>query len=141
MKIGLPAVISFRGSSSPAESSRYAMESAPLNPRDSEEDTKALDQTFHDNVAPGHPNKVVDQIAQIAPIASEAVVYRVYKRRWFGLVMLIIMNIVVSWGWLTFAPVANLTVAWFNLKSDSPVNWLSTVILFAYIVATPYVSL
>jgi FLVCR family MFS transporter 7 len=63
--------------------------------------------------------------------------YRVYRRRWIGLVMLMIMNIVVSWGWLTFAPVSNLTAEWFHLESESPVNWLSTVILFSYIVATP----
>lgn len=65
--------------------------------------------------------------------------YRVYKRRWIGLVMLMIMNIVVSWGWLTFAPVSNLTAEWFSLSSESPVNWLSTVILFSYVVATPAV--
>lgn len=64
--------------------------------------------------------------------------YRVYRRRWIGLVMLMVMNIVVSWGWLTYAPVSNLTAEWFRLDSESPVNWLSTVVLFAYAVATPY---
>lgn len=30
--------------------------------------------------------------------SEEVVVYRVYKRRWFGLVVLMLLNIVVSWG-------------------------------------------
>jgi FLVCR family MFS transporter 7 len=51
--------------------------------------------------------------------------------------MLMVMNIVVSWGWLTYAPVSDITAEWFRLDSESPVNWLSTVILFAYVVATP----
>jgi len=63
--------------------------------------------------------------------------YRVYKRRWVGLAMLMVMNIVVSWGWLTYAPVSNLAAEWFRLDSESPINWLSTVILFAYAAATP----
>lgn len=31
------------------------------------------------------------------PAASPATEYRTYKRRWFGLVQLTLMNIVVSW--------------------------------------------
>ncbi|KAI5784502.1 major facilitator superfamily domain-containing protein [Pyronema domesticum] len=38
--------------------------------------------------------------------------YKVYKRRWLGIIMLIVMNIVVSWGWLTYAPVSNLSKEW-----------------------------
>jgi hypothetical protein len=35
----------------------------------------------------------------VAPTASaDSVQYRTYKRRWFGLVQLALMNIVVSWG-------------------------------------------
>ncbi|KAF8253963.1 MFS general substrate transporter [Wilcoxina mikolae CBS 423.85] len=71
--------------------------------------------------------------------ASGPVRYRVYKRRWIGILVLMMMNIVVSWGWLTFAPVSNHTAEWFKLSSETPVNWLSTVTFFAYIVATPAV--
>ncbi|CUS12384.1 unnamed protein product [Tuber aestivum] len=60
------------------------------------------------------------------------VVYRVYKERWFGLAGLMLMNIVISWGWLTYAPVSDSTQIWFGLDSQSPVNWLSTVIFFTY---------
>lgn len=31
------------------------------------------------------------------PEEREEVVYKVYKRRWFGLVQLVLMNIIVSW--------------------------------------------
>ncbi|CAZ86172.1 unnamed protein product [Tuber melanosporum] len=61
-----------------------------------------------------------------------AVEYRVYKERWFGLAGLMLMNIVISWGWLTYAPVSDKTQIWFGLDSQTPVNWLSTVIFFTY---------
>jgi len=71
--------------------------------------------------------------------AVAPVQYRVYKRRWLGILVLMMMNIVVSWGWLTYAPVSNHAAEWFHLSTETPVNWLSTVTFFAYIAATPYV--
>ena len=88
---------------------------------------------------------------------SSSVTYKVYRRRWFGLSVLMIMNIVISWGvrltgsclpslehvsddpiqWLTFAPVSTASVEYYGLASDTPINWLSTVVLFAYVVASP----
>ncbi|KAK9465107.1 major facilitator superfamily domain-containing protein [Lipomyces arxii] len=58
--------------------------------------------------------------------------FKSYKRRWFGLVCLMLLNIVASWAWLTFAPISSNVAEFYNLKSESPVNWLSTVILFTY---------
>lgn len=72
-----------------------------------------------------------------ADAGASPVEYKLYKRRFIGLGCLCLLNIAVSWGWLTFAPVASLTVEWFDLESESPVNWISTVILLAYPVATP----
>lgn len=69
--------------------------------------------------------------------SSGVVEYKLYKRRFIGLAALCLLNIVVSWGWLTFAPVASLTVEWFELDNESPVNWISTVVLFSYVAATP----
>ncbi|KAK9380909.1 major facilitator superfamily domain-containing protein [Kockiozyma suomiensis] len=63
---------------------------------------------------------------------SQAPVYRSYKRRWYGLVALMLLNIVASWAWLTFAPISSNVADFYNLNSESPVNWLSTVILFTY---------
>ncbi|KAL7268182.1 hypothetical protein RUND412_009208 [Rhizina undulata] len=65
--------------------------------------------------------------------------YRVYKRRWLGLVVLMLLNIVISWGWLTFAPVSDMAQEYFNLDSNTPINWLSTVIFFTFAVASPAV--
>lgn len=62
--------------------------------------------------------------------------YRTYKRRFFGLAQLVLLNIVVSWDWLTFAAVSNLTAEYFRV-SESAVNWLSTAFLFAFLVASP----
>ncbi|KAL8765179.1 MAG: hypothetical protein Q9209_007678 [Squamulea sp. 1 TL-2023] len=64
-------------------------------------------------------------------------VYRVYKRRWFGLLQLVLMNIVVSWDWLSFSPVANTAAEYFSTTS-SIINWLSTAFLFAFVVAAPF---
>ncbi|KAL8864801.1 MAG: hypothetical protein Q9174_007215, partial [Haloplaca sp. 1 TL-2023] len=87
---------------------------------------------------------------------QEAPVYRVYKRRWFGLMQLVLMNIIVSWDvslysslkrpsswltrdtqWLSFSPVANTAAEYFNTTS-SIINWLSTAFLFAFVVAAPF---
>ncbi|KAL8691741.1 MAG: hypothetical protein Q9218_003112, partial [Villophora microphyllina] len=65
-------------------------------------------------------------------------VYRVYKRRWFGLLQLVLMNIIVSWDqWLSYSPVANTAAAYFSTTS-SIINWLSTSFLFAFVFASPF---
>lgn len=66
--------------------------------------------------------------------------YRVYKRRWFGLAQLSLLNLIVSWDWLTFAPVASTSAEYYDV-SISAVNWLSTAFLFAFVVAAPVVML
>ncbi|KAF2258171.1 MFS general substrate transporter [Lojkania enalia] len=62
--------------------------------------------------------------------------YRTYKRRWFGLVQLILLNIVVSWDWLTFAPVSASSAEYFGV-TETAINWLSTAFLFSFIVISP----
>ncbi|RDL39460.1 uncharacterized protein BP5553_03800 [Venustampulla echinocandica] len=62
--------------------------------------------------------------------------FKVYKRRWFGLVQLVLLNIIVSWDWLTFSASSN-TAAQYYEVSESAVNWLSTAFLFAFVVAAP----
>ncbi|KAK5626192.1 hypothetical protein RRF57_001907 [Xylaria bambusicola] len=63
-------------------------------------------------------------------------VYRVYKRRWFGLVQLTLLNLVVSWDWLTFSPVSQYAAEYYG-HSESDINWFSTAFLFAFVVASP----
>ncbi|KAG0648666.1 Peramine biosynthesis cluster [Hyphodiscus hymeniophilus] len=64
--------------------------------------------------------------------------YKVYKRRWFGLVQLVLLNIIVSWDWLTFAA-SSTTVSEYYKVSESAINWLSTGFLFAFVVISPVV--
>ncbi|KAL9601933.1 MAG: hypothetical protein Q9219_002157 [cf. Caloplaca sp. 3 TL-2023] len=84
-------------------------------------------------------------------------VYRVYRRRWFGLMQLVLMNVIVSWDvrqssnscpqilspltyahqWLSYSPVANTAATYFSTTS-SVINWLSTAFLFAFVVASPF---
>ncbi|KAF5624800.1 permease of the major facilitator superfamily [Fusarium tjaetaba] len=56
--------------------------------------------------------------------------YRTYKIRWFGLVVLTLLNIMVSWSWLTFSPVTSSTAKFYKVD-ETMVNWLSTIFVFA----------
>ncbi|EKD20423.1 uncharacterized protein L3040_004290 [Drepanopeziza brunnea f. sp. 'multigermtubi'] len=64
--------------------------------------------------------------------------FKVYKRRWFGLVQLVLLNIIVSWNWLSFAANSTTAAEYYNVTSSS-INWLSTGFLFAFVVASPFV--
>ena len=83
-------------------------------------------------------------------VDDSTTIYRVYKRRWFGVAIIMLLNIVSSWrytnpfefcltlfSWIAFAPVAGITRDYFNLSSTTPVNWLSTVVLFVYCIVSP----
>ncbi|CRG84768.1 Major facilitator superfamily domain-containing protein 7 [Talaromyces islandicus] len=64
--------------------------------------------------------------------------FRVYKRRFFGLCQLVLLNIVISWDWLTFSSISSTSADYFQV-SESTINWLSTAFLFAFCAATPVV--
>ncbi|RMZ74588.1 major facilitator superfamily transporter [Pyrenophora seminiperda CCB06] len=61
---------------------------------------------------------------------------KVYKRRWIGLVQLVLLNIVVSWDWLTFAPISSDAANYLDV-TESDINWLSTAFLFSFAVTCP----
>lgn len=63
--------------------------------------------------------------------------YRVYKRRFFGLFQLVLLNIIVSWDWLSYSPVSKTSAEHFK-TSETAINWLSTSFLFAFCVAAPF---
>lgn len=67
---------------------------------------------------------------------GDGTVYKVYKRRWFGLIQLTLLNIVVSWDWLTFSPVSQYAAAYYG-RSESDINWFSTAFLFAFVAISP----
>jgi FLVCR family MFS transporter 7 len=61
---------------------------------------------------------------------------KTYRRRYAILAQLSLLNIVVSWCWLTFAPVSSTSATYFDVTINS-INWLSTGFLFAFVAATP----
>ncbi|KAH8697618.1 putative cell surface receptor/MFS transporter [Talaromyces proteolyticus] len=71
-------------------------------------------------------------------IAATRGTYRVYKRRFFGLLQLVLLNIIISWDWLTFSSISSTSAEYFNV-TESTINWLSTAFLFAFCAATPVV--
>ncbi|XP_021340463.1 major facilitator superfamily domain-containing protein 7-b-like, partial [Mizuhopecten yessoensis] len=58
--------------------------------------------------------------------------YRTYKRRWFLLIVVSILNLSNAMVWITFSPIADLTTVYYNIDSFQ-VNILSLVFLIASI--------
>lgn len=67
---------------------------------------------------------------------DERLHYKVYKRRWFGMLQLTLLNMMVSWDWLSFSPVSTTAGQYYGVSSTA-INWLSTSFLFAFIVVAP----
>ncbi|KAI1095624.1 MFS general substrate transporter [Rostrohypoxylon terebratum] len=65
-----------------------------------------------------------------------SIIYKVYKRRWFGLVQITLLNIIVSWDWLTFSPVSQNAAIYYN-TSESAINWISTAFMFSFCIIFP----
>ncbi|KAI4147418.1 MAG: hypothetical protein LQ340_005566, partial [Diploschistes diacapsis] len=70
----------------------------------------------------------------LAPQAEPT--YKVYKRRWLGFAQLVLLNIMVSWGWLSYAPVANTAASYFS-TTPAAINWLNVGFFFAFVVISP----
>lgn len=95
-----------------------------------QDDTRTLTQVVSPVSIESNGAGIEDGLLQDAPT------YRVYRRRFFGLAQLILLNIMISWNWLTFAPVSDLAADWFNV-SETAINWMSTAFLFAFVAMTP----
>lgn len=89
------------------------------------------DHLYHDEITTPDAPAVDESHGDEAP-------YRVYKRRFFGLAQLVLLNIIVSWDWLTFSAVSTTSAKYFQV-SESAINWLSTGFLFAFVVVSPLV--
>ncbi|RYC61582.1 hypothetical protein CHU98_g4627, partial [Xylaria longipes] len=92
-----------------------------------------VDDDFEDRAGSVATTEAVENAGDAAGNGGDdgaETVYKVYKRRWFGLVQLTLLNIVVSWDWLTFSPVSQYAAAYYG-RSESDVNWFSTAFLFA----------
>ncbi|KAK2734836.1 Major facilitator super domain-containing protein 7, partial [Onygenales sp. PD_40] len=64
--------------------------------------------------------------------------YKVYKRRFFGLAQLVLLNVIVSWDWLTFSAVSKTASEHFRV-SEGIINWMSIGFQFAFCVSSPIV--
>ncbi|KAH7160395.1 major facilitator superfamily domain-containing protein [Dactylonectria estremocensis] len=69
-------------------------------------------------------------------VEGTSVAYRTYKRRWFGLIQLTLMNIMTSWCWLTYAPVSSKAATYYDVP-ESTINWISTAFLLAFAPMAP----
>ncbi|OGM45129.1 cell surface receptor/MFS transporter (FLVCR) [Aspergillus bombycis] len=74
----------------------------------------------------------------LSPGYQEPIMMTVYKRRFIGVAHLALLNIVVSWGWVTY-PAVPVTSAEFLNVSVNAITWLSTGTLFAYCISAPFV--
>ena len=110
--------------------------------------TSAIDATVVVSTSPETHDPVDDQgdVDKRSPAQDESTVqparvnHVLYKRRFIGLLHLALLNLVVSWCWLTFAASSTTTAQYFR-TSQSNVNWLSTGFLFAFVAETSYFTL
>lgn len=90
------------------------------------------------SIQPESSDQATNHPAEPQPDSTDPVQYRVYKRRYFGLAQLVLLNIIVSWDWLTFSAVSSTSAQYFCV-SESAINWLSTGFLFAFVAVSPLV--
>ncbi|KAG2173262.1 hypothetical protein INT43_004636, partial [Umbelopsis isabellina] len=65
--------------------------------------------------------------------------YRTYPIRYFGLLMLVLLNIVTSLNWTVFAPAPQFAADYYS-TSLSTINWFANVYLLCYLVSSPISS-
>ena len=77
---------------------REMNEMVDLNPRgEVEEDLSRSETRYTDEQSRAEFSAVSSSQLPFMEVNEDQVVYRVYKRRWFGLIQLVLLNIVVSW--------------------------------------------
>jgi FLVCR family MFS transporter 7 len=67
---------------------------------------------------------------------TEETKYKVYKRRFFGFFQLTLLNIIVSWDWLSWSAVSTTASEHYGV-STAAISWLSSSYLFAFVVVCP----
>ncbi|EEU44224.1 uncharacterized protein NECHADRAFT_84542 [Fusarium vanettenii 77-13-4] len=91
----------------------------PTSPPGSLEDTKLGDGAALDRAA-------LIAEASISPEGSTQ------KRRYYGLAIICLLNLVLTWAWLSYAMVNTYAQEWFEVGPQS-INWFSTVYGLAFI--------
>lgn len=129
---------------------------------DSNTDHFYAPRRYHDGIRCS--GRVGDEIANDheGPVQEDMIVagvtYTTYRRKWFGLLQLVLLNIVVSWDvgmllsddrhmvsadcqqWLSFTAVSRTSSLYFGV-GESAIAWLSTGFMFAFCIASPFVDL
>ncbi|KAF7980761.1 hypothetical protein HWV62_36803 [Athelia sp. TMB] len=95
-----------------------------------DEDIKC-DIVSSENSGTSTPAKLDDGTISVVS-AKEEVHYRVYKRRWAGLVGFIVLNIISAMSWPWFGPISENVAVEFNL-SVTQVNWLGNIVSCVYL--------
>ncbi|KAI4798132.1 hypothetical protein KUCAC02_022261 [Chaenocephalus aceratus] len=90
---------------------------------DENQENRAEVQTGCAGVIPGLPNTELKKLLS----------FKVYKRRWFVLLVLCLLNCSNATLWLSFAPVADQSARYLQVGLEQ-VNWLSIIYM---IVAIP----
>ena len=68
----------------------------PQRSEDAKDTDQRVEERYTDDGEPGRAPPTAESVEEArSPIAP--VVYKVYKRRWFGLMQLVLLNIIVSW--------------------------------------------
>src|SRR4051812_14007974 len=57
-----------------------------------------------------------DQYVQSLPSQSQPQ-YKMYKRRWIGMIVIVLLNIATGLVWLTFSTVSEISEKWLNASS------------------------
>ena len=69
---------------------------SPQRPEDAKDTTSRVEERYTDDGDPGRAPPAQEYAEELrSPTAP--VEYKVYKRRWFGLMQLVLLNIIVSW--------------------------------------------
>ncbi|KAJ6499353.1 major facilitator superfamily domain-containing protein [Mycena sanguinolenta] len=69
---------------------------------------------------------------EVVSVHSSTADYRLYKRRFVGMVGLVVLNVVAGMTWPWFGPISNNMVAEFGITLDE-VNWLGNVMACIYL--------
>lgn len=122
----------------PAEKSAPLSSELEMIATNSQEQPAGVEQDRASTISGDHNNEknsgIVSERESTADVGGH---YHVYKRRWMGIICLALMNICISWGWLSFAAIQPYVSGIFQQESPAPVNWLSIAIMFAYVVISP----
>ncbi|KAI0066126.1 MFS general substrate transporter [Artomyces pyxidatus] len=74
------------------------------------------------------------------PVPDPHVQYRMYKRRWFGVFALFILEVVAGMSWPWFGPISNNVVRDFGFTLTE-VNWLGNIVACIYLPTTFFIPI